>query len=383
MPIATNSPQSTDGGTGQTTASPAVNAGSAGAKVPFTRASNLHREPAYYDHTVNLGTNTTAPPVMLVPAYGFLRSMLLKVTIDATDSTTATPVLADDGPFNVLSDITLQEPNGNPIYGPVDGYSAYLSNKYGGYRFASDPRATLDSSTSKKWVFFLRIPLEIDVRDALGSLPNQNSAAVFQVRLGLNTIANVFSTEPDAGSTTTVRVQSWAEEWDQPSADTLGQANETAPPAVNTTQFWSKQVYPLVDGVNVVRLTRVGYYIRNLLFVVRDSSGVRDGSILPDLTTINLDSAPLDQIDSSVWAHSMSERYGYNGTLDTAGALDTGVYAYDFTHDFDGKPGFETRNLWLYTVSSTRLEIRGTFGAAGQLQVLTNDVALANNVFLG
>lgn len=378
MPLAVAPNTTTDGGTGQTTASPATAAGAAVARVPFTRASNLHREPAYYDNTIALGTNTVAPPIIPVPAYGFLRSMLLKIVITPTGGT---PAFAADGPFNVLTDITLKEPNGNPIVGPLNGYDLYLANKYGGYRNVNDPKQWYGwNSAAGAATFFIRIPLEIDVRDAIGSLPNQNSAATFQISYGLNTLANVFSAAPTSA---TVRIQAWAEEWDQPAVDTLGQSNETAPPAVNTTQFWSKQTYAVVNGANVLTLTRVGFYLRNLIFVTRDASGVRVNSLLPSLTQLSLDSQPLDFIDSSVWQASMSERYGYTGTLDSPGGLDTGVYVYDLTHDFSGRPGFETRNLWIYTVSSTRFQIQGTFGAAGQLQVLTNDVALANNVFLG
>ena len=85
----------------------------------------------------------------------------------------------------------------------------------------------------------------------------------------------------------------------------------------------------------------------------------------------------------------MWERSGYgraHGSVtpaaDTPGGLDNGVFVYDFMHEFDGLFGRENRDGWLPTLGSTRLELQGTFGAAGTITVYTNDVAIAGNVFL-
>ena len=48
-------------------------------------------------------------------------------------------------------------------------------------------------------------------------------------------------------------------------------------------------------------------------------------------------------------------------------------------YELDGKPGFETRELWLPTNSATRLEIVGSFADSGTLDVLTNDVLPAGD----
>ena len=62
--------------------------------------------------------------------------------------------------------------------------------------------------------------------------------------------------------------------------------------------------------------------------------------------------------------------------------LDNGVFVYDFMHEFDGLYGRGNRDLWLPTLGSTRLEVQGSFGTAGTLTVLTNDVAIAGSVFI-
>jgi hypothetical protein len=159
--------------------------------------------------------------------------------------------------------------------------------------------------------------------------------------------------------------------------------NETAPPALNTTAFISQQSYLYNSGQQTLRFTRTGNYIRNMALIFRTGAGVRDATAIPPQVTLYLDTQPIDIIDSSLWAVRQAERTRYFGTIDTAGAPDTGVYLYDFSHDWNGMVGFETRNQWLPTLSTTRLEISGTFGAAGTLTVITNDIIISDNVFQG
>jgi len=55
------------------------------------------------------------------------------------------------------------------------------------------------------------------------------------------------------------------------------------------------------------------------------------------------------------------------------------VRPYDFAHDFDGTVGFETRKLWMYTLTTTRLRLLGTAAAAGSITIITNDVSIPGN----
>jgi hypothetical protein len=73
----------------------------------------------------------------------------------------------------------------------------------------------------------------------------------------------------------------------------------------------------------------------------------------------------------------MSQQYGYElDPISTAG-FDEGLIWYSFAHDFDGKPGGELRDLWLPTVQSSRLELDIDPGAAGSVEFLVNDIAIA------
>jgi len=361
------------------------------ATVPFIRASQLHREPAGIDVSRQLLTTTQDLGVFDIPAYGFLRAVVIEVS--STGGVGTSIVLQEDAPYNVLNNIALTEPNGAILTAVTSGYSLYLINKYGGYRGFNDPEQSQSYSvaigTSANLSFLLRIPVEISTRDTVGSLPNQNSGATFKLRLGLSAGATVFggtiTTQP------TVRVRVGMECWDQPEPSTAGAMNQVVPPAVNTTQFWTEQIYNLNTGLVTQRLSRVGNYLRNLIFVARRTAGTRaqGHTDWPDPGYVYLDTRPLDIVTRGQWLNQVYERYGYQtvaGTatfaLDSAGGLDAGVYPYDFMHEFDGVAGHENRDLWLATLSSSRLELQGTFANADTLTVLTNDVAVAGSVFL-
>lgn len=414
--------------------------------VPFVRASNERREPAGVDISRQLTADGTQNPgVLEVPAAGYLRSILLVVT--ATGAVAGT--LAENAPWTVLQNIQLTEPNGAVLSQFNDGYELYLANKWGGYRYAggADPKASPAYSTDAagNFTFVLRIPVELNLRDALGSIPNQNSAATFKLRLDLASGGSDAGLYAGTAPTTqpTVRIVAYTELWEQPASGEGGQTNQVTPPAMNTTQFWSTQILNVGAGMQTLRLTRLGNYIRNLIFVYTRTGGTRaDGDAdFPEQFSLYFDTRVLDSISKTLWRHTMYERSGYgarvqggaggasrltpltlgggaaddatvaapaaydpvpldnnfadvgnkvnqvinalNGSgVDQAGGLDAGVFVYDFTHEFDGSLGRELRDLWMPTLGSSRVEIQGNFANAGTLHVLTNDVAIAGSVFV-
>jgi hypothetical protein len=141
--------------------------------------------------------------------------------------------------------------------------------------------------------FMLRMPVEINLRDGLGSLPNQNAAASFKVRMQLNASTAVYGRGPrNDAAHRPCRVTQYA--WDQPNPADGQAANQTAPPAVNTTQFWSTQVYNVNAGAQTVRLTRVGNYLRNVIFILRraGTSRANGQADFPDPFTLLIDARP-------------------------------------------------------------------------------------------
>jgi hypothetical protein len=240
------------------------------------------------------------------------------------------------------------------------------------------------SATGGAFKFLLRIPCEIDERDGLGALPNQNAGAMFKLRFTV--AAN--SAIDTGGSVTTypiVRIRGFIEAWDQPQASSPLGPQQTSPPALNTTQYWSIQQYPIVSGLNKVRLTRMGNYIRELIFVFIGTSRANGESNIPPTWNVYLDTLILDMVEDNNWQHQMWERGGFGNLAaakDAANGLDNGVRVYDFCHEFDGMYGMENRDQWLNTLASERLEIEGTYGTSGTLFVLTNDVSIVGQAFL-
>lgn len=361
--------------------------------VPFIRASAEHREPVLDTSRALVATGTTDLGVFDVPAYGYIRSIMLVVTCSGS---AGTPTFHEDGPFSVLQNIALTEPNGAVLSQFNSGYDLYLANKWGGYRHVegSDPKASPQFTTDAagNFTFLLRIPVELNQRDALGALPNQNSAASFKLRMSLassGAAAGLYGTAPTTPGT--VRVRAYLEAWDQPETNAGGQTNQVTPPAMNTTQFWTVQTFNVSAGNQNIRLTRVGNYLRNLILVMRrgGTSRANGHTDIPDPTTVYLDTRPLDTVERNNWLHQMYERTGHGGKVgattpanDAARGLDNGVFVYDFMHEFDGALGNENRDLWMPTLGSTRLELQGIFANAGSLTVLTNDVAIAGSVFM-
>lgn len=394
------SPATSNQGSGQTQSPGARNQSAVVPTIPFVRASGEHREGAFHDSGPKI-LLTTGPQDMGtidVPAYGYLRNIVLEIS--GTGATGGAPAVAEDFPFSVLQGVSLSEPNGAVIAQFNSGYDLFLANKYGGYRdsIGTDTRSAPGFVTDANGNFtaVIRLPVEISARDALGALPNQTPNASFKLKYSLASGATAgpfFTTAPTTQPT--VRVKAYIEAWDQPAIEVAGASNQLTPPAMNTTQFWLPQTYNVSAGFQTIRLSRVGQYMRNLVFIFKraGTSRANGQSDWPDPVTLYLDARPIDLITQQQWDQQVFERYGFGGRAaagvltaavakEVAGGLDNGVRIYDFTHEFDQSAGRETRDLWLPTLGSTRLELQGTWANAGVLTVLTNDVAIAGPVFI-
>jgi len=364
--------------------------------VPFIRASDENIQGAGIDASRQISASSQDLGVFDVVAYGYVRYLVLFVT--ATGGAGAATG-AEDGPWNVLQNLALTEPNGAYIAQFTSGYELYLANKYGGYAppYAADPRHSPEFSAinaaNGNFQYILRIPIEISGRDGLGALPNQDAAATFKLRLTIAPNTTVYSSVP-ATTQPTIRVRAWLESWDQPEASSGNAANQQTPPAVNTTQFWSTQVYTVNAGENTIQLKRVGNYIRQLAFVLRRAGTSRangETDLMAIATDFRLvrDAFPVRFLQANVWRDLMYRRTGFGGvvgaealTNELPGGLDNGVRFMDWMHEFDGGLGRENRDLWQPTLGSTRLEAQFNVANAGTLTVVTNDVAIAGQVFI-
>ena len=212
-----------------------------------------------------------------------------------------------------------------------------------------------------------------------------NASQSYKLRGTLSNLAGIFSTPPTVAPT--VRVRIYLEAYSQPDdADADGRANNTAPPASGTTGY-ATRIQPLtVAGNNTIRHMRVGNYIRNLVYVVRRAGTSRANGEL-DIANIlwqwYYDARLLTNMSTEMIRTRMTEQYDLTSTtFEAAGGPDHGVIVLSFCTEFDGRAGYEMRDNWLPTSQATRLELTIAPLNAGNITIMTDDVAPQGNVFM-
>ncbi len=361
--------------------------------IPFIRGAVEHAEP-FFDSTFTLSASQQNLGPVDVATYGFLRAILVQVDIVSTGNA-ATVTLTEDAPWDAFAELAVQDVNGAPIFGPHAGYECYLHHKYGGYRNQFDPKlapstvfsalTTGAGATAGSGKFMFRINLERGARDGLGALANMNASAAYKVRGTINNLLGIFGVVPNG--TVTMRVRLTAECYSQPLPENAANMRQaTVPPANGTTGFSSRTLPPTVVGANVLKHTRVGNFIRNLIYVNR-RAGTSRANGESDLASISLqwsvDSRLLTNYTAEQIRLRMAEEYEFvTATFESAGGPDNGVFCLPFCVEFDGKAGYEMRDMWLPTTQATRLELQLSLANAGTLVIMTDDVSPAGNIFM-
>lgn len=342
------------------------------------------------DQTVTLSSGTQQLNEYQIPAAGFLNGVYILVentvtssTATATSTSTGVGVQVEDGPYTVINQINFVDTNNANIVGPITGFDLYVINKWGGYAFNDDPEANTDlftsttnatasSSAAGSFSFALRIPVEIVPRDALGTLPNKSQSTPFRVKVTVGSIAQVYANTATVGGSCRFRMTPKAY-WEPTATDSNGNAVANQPPGVNTTQFWQVTPYTIASGNFVLQLVNaVGYPIRNLGFILRDSSATRSGgeTNFPDPFQVQLQSNMIVNRIKKIWKKEITQDFNYTAAGDAAGQKDNGLYWLSFNKDFGPKPGWETRRSYLRTTDGMRLQLQGNIGGSGT-QTLT------------
>lgn len=372
------------GGSAAPTVAPGQSNGTApaaAAMVPFTRASIEHSEPAGVRSSFAfLATPQDVGPSNVV-AYGFLEYLTINVV--ATGGTGSAALYKADAPYSAIAQLVLQDINGTPLV-QLSGYELFIAaNCFGGYDFdayAQQGPNYVAPSTAGNFSFMLRVPIQLRQRDALGCLPNMNAASSYQLKYTVAQQSDVYSTLPTGTANIAVSVELHA--WALPGPQSAqGAPNAQVPPALGTTQYWTRQSgIAVAAGYNTITLSRVGNLIRNLVFIGRDSSGVRTDASLLDSFQFLWDARIVNDETLAMRREQMYRRFG----LPPAATALTGVMVLDYTHSFTGHPGDgDLPDLWLPTASSSRLNYQGTAAGAGTLTIVTNDVIPQGDIFGG
>ena len=225
------------------------------AVIPFTRAAREKSFLAFDTGVVSVSAAATTQisPIQL-PAAGFLK--YIEVVVTATAAGNAAVVAFNvDAPWNTLNYVSLTNSAGDTIITPMTGYQLFLINKYGAIGAEppfADPRG--DSlygvvpgagATGGSYTFQLRIPLEIDPRDAYGAVPNLASNKAYNLQFILSSSATVYSVAPTV--VPGVRLQGTAYFWSQPFAQTpFGTGQATSPDSDGSVSMWRLQTLSLI-----------------------------------------------------------------------------------------------------------------------------------------
>jgi len=364
-----------------------------------------------YDQTV--ATYGASFPNWALTATGWLKGIWLDLLATTSANAVATVTATENYPFNVLGNIQLNDVNNEAIFGPFDGYTAMLTNKYGGYGNAEDPATaatyyvvagTGTNAAAKSFHWNLWIPLEIVRRDPIGAVASVNNTAALTLVMSYNTQANLFSAAPTSAPSLRIR-GTQVFYWEPKKMDRAGRPIAGSPPAAGTTQYWTQGSLPATGGTNNLQLnTALGYPWRNYLFMLVRSAGTRANGELdwPDpIVGIKFEANMLiSQYQKVLWNQKMARDYGYRNTnlqqttpadarfTDVAAVgtqatyvesgLENGVKVLNFCKDFAfDKPGSETRRTYLVSSPGSNFIFNGSLANAGTLFSIVNYVAPA------
>lgn len=366
--------------------------------IPFTRASRKRSQLAFDTGALVLSAvaSTQINPIQ-VPPGGFLRYIEIGVTITASNAGAAVTTFKPDAPFSVIQSLALVNSAGDTIIVPVTGYQLFLMNKYGvasedapwcdprkDVGFLVTPGASI--TVGGNATFSLRVPVEIDPRDAFCAISNSAANKTYNLQIILSSLPGVYGVSPSAGAT--CRLIGVLYYWAIPNgANSAGTAQETEPYGSGSVSAWRFQAPPLTAGDKLIQLTNVGAVLRSIIFTLRNAAGARIGTPAttdwPAISYFLLNNDPLFYLPQQQWLTDTATSYGYTDTVafDAAGGMDTGVYVMHHFMDQRGRVLVDgPRDQWLPTVDATLLQLRGTsFGAAAAtLEILTNEVRPAS-----
>jgi hypothetical protein len=376
------------------------------AGVSFIRGSGEGRYTFEVQSGLVLGAAQDIGPID-VKAYDYMRSILLKVETTTIGGGTTTSVGSKDYPFNIISYLRVKQPNGQTMYSVSNGHHAAMIQKYGGIRPfpmcdpRGDPEFVAGVGTAPTVTFGVRIPFELDLRDALGALPNKDAAAPFTIELGLNSTSTIYTTPPQTAPT--IKITPILEAYDQPPESLDGKPCETTPPNMNTLQRWTEQSVTMASGAFDVRVRKLGNYVRELVFISKLSTGIRTVTPLAtslyttppagwsDPVQIVLDEDVKDNIPLWLWIRDIWEIWGFGGLYggasalpanDAVGGLDDGVFPYQYCVDRDN-PWVEDVAKYLPTIESEDYLLRGqNFGTSvSKVVILKCEVLPRGDIF--
>jgi hypothetical protein len=322
---------------------------------PFIRYAEEAIALAYSTAGIAFGGMSNLP---LTAVPGFLRALIVK--LQASGGTGANvPTLSSDGPYNTVSQLTLRDASGQPIYPAIDGFGLYLINLYSGQvndNGDQNPAAVpswsatvVTSGTGAgNFTFKLWVPLEYNSA-GYTSLPTDNSAELPKLLIQLNAAATVYGTVPSTVPTLTVTVEEsyWAVPNNMP---------DLAPYDVGASSQWiltTSGQNPPSNAYMRVLDQGVGQFVHTKIFVYRDNLNARQ-----DFFPLTIEQ----------WIDAFQYRFELNddrfdimgGQFSTRFTRPTGVVVYSWRSSIQKKVSTaDDGELVLVTTGSTKFEVGG------------------------
>ena len=350
--------------------------------IPFTVASRPQRRFSNTQTVSILNGAASAAPIQL-PATGIVRKVSMLFTVTGA-AASAGAVVAGDGPWNLISGVSLTDATGQPITQPLSGYNLYLINKYLGDSLHPDPwnnphqgpeyafAATATTFTAK---FRLDLNLEQDAMTGWGCIPNLDANASLQLKIDFNPYTVAFTgTGTSAVSVNVVVDQHY---WAPVGATTGGVPNSVYPPGYGDfveTRYETQTV--TAQAENTIPVNNRGGLIKGIILVSR-AAGVRTAFNPGSNVGLVYDNAAIDEgIRLDSWQDDMRRAWGYQGAdvgssyaplgAGVVAGIDTGVLVVPFLKQH------AKRDAWLSTRVGTLLQVKATPGAAAtQLELVT------------
>ncbi len=353
--------------------------------IPFVRASRKKSRLAGQFGPVTLTTGVQPLAPIQLPAAGYLRRIRLTIT-GTTSANAAAVAFNNDGPFNVLQQISLLSANGDTLISTIDGFTLAMINKYfalssGRYDPAGDPNYSITtgaSATGGSFAFNVNVPVEMDARDAFGALQNMAANQSFLLQLSLNSTSGLYTTAPTTAPVVTITAV--MEYWSAPAdSNANGDPQATAPIGNGSVSLIQTQTPAIVaSSQQNIQLLNVGNTIRCVMLILRNSAGLRTETDMPAVSNVYVNNDPWYYKTKAQWRSQMAQEYDYDaGTSATVtqNTLDNGVFILtDFMNDGasgDGNvDGASDRNLFLVTGSGTAFNYEAVSWGAGAYSLL-------------
>lgn len=337
-----------------------ISGGGGGATVPFILASNIYVE-KFNSVSVPLGTAQQPQTINIIPN-GYLSGIRMELRSSGATAGTVTA----DSPWNVYSNIELDNIDGANIIYPMGGWSHYAANWF--FKpWLGDPARRFDYAQSINPSCSLLIQPEI--KATAGVLANTDARSQYKIAYTLNTAVGVVTgLSGTIQATTTLYLETWA----QPDArDLHNNPQEPVPPGLNLQTLRRHQILTLngAGSANTFQLANTGNELRGILLVVRDSSNNRQ-DWLTDPIRWRLDTRAMGTFSPNELFNQMNDFYDQlqNGTSQRP----TGVYMWARFRD----PGDMQGQGWLTTTNATYAILESATSASGTLgtvEIITDE----------